>query len=220
MNAPKKKILIVDDDRTTASVMKLYLKEFDYKVSGIATNGIEAIEMTRKLEPHLVLMDIRLGKGMDGIDAAEIINKHFGTPIVYVTAYAEDATLERAKLTEPAGYINKPLRDKDLRTTIEIVLSKFTKPYIGQNKKSGKTIEEILMNIYKLTPAEARVVTELLEYPQLRNAAKDLNISMLTAKTHLKHIYRKTNTNRLSIMLHRIISGPAGLVMNKLNSIQ
>jgi len=215
MKAPKKKILIVDDDRTTASVMELYLKEFDYKVSGIATNGLEAIEMTRKLEPHLVLMDIRLGKGMDGIDAAEIINKHFGTPIVYVTAYADEETLGRAKLTKPAGYINKPLSEKDLRTTIEIVLSKFTKPYIGQNKKSDKTIEEILMNIYKLTPAEARVVTELLEYPQLRNAAKDLNISMLTAKTHLKHIYRKTNTNRLSIMLHRIISGPAGLVMNK-----
>jgi len=215
VNAPKKKILIVDDDRTTASVMKLYLKEFDYIVSGIATNGIEAIEMTRKLEPHLVLMDIRLGKGMDGIDAAEIINKHFGTPIVYVTAYADEETLGRAKLTKPAGYINKPLSEKDLRTTIEIVLSKFTKPYIGQNKKRNKTIEEILMNIYKLTPAEARVVTELLEYPQLRNAAKDLNISMLTAKTHLKHIYRKTNTNRLSLMLHRIINGPAGLVMNK-----
>jgi len=215
VNAPKKKILIVDDDRTTASVMELYLKEFDYKVSGIATNGIEAIEMTRELEPHLVLMDIRLGKGMDGIDAAEIINKHFGTPIVYVTAYADEETLGRAKLTKPAGYINKPLSEKDLRTTIEITLSKFTKPYIGQNKKSDKTIEEILMNIYKLTPTEARMVTELMEYPQLRNAAKDLNISMLTAKTHLKHIYRKTNTNRLSIMLHRIISGPAGLVMNK-----
>ncbi len=215
MNAPKKKILIVDDDHTTASVMKLYLKEFDYKVSGIATNGIEAIEMTRKLEPHLVLMDIRLGKGMDGIDAAEIINKHFGTPIVYVTAYADEATLGRAKLTKPAGYINKPLSEKDLRTTIEIVLSKFTKPYIDQHKKGDKTVEEILMNIYKLTPAEARVVTELLEYPQLKNAAKDLNISLSTAKTHLKHIYRKTNTNRLSIMLHRIISGPAGLVMNK-----
>ena len=131
MNVLKKKILIVDDDRTTASVIKLFLEEFDYIVSGIATNGIEAIEMTRKLEPHLVLMDIRLGKGMDGIDAAEIINKHFGTPIVYVTAYADEVTLERAKLTEPAGYINKPLRERDLRTTIEIVLSKFTKPYIG-----------------------------------------------------------------------------------------
>jgi len=211
----KKKILIVDDDRTTASVIKLFLKEFDYIVSGIATNGIEAIEMTRKLEPHLVLMDIRLGKGMDGIDAAEIINKHFGTPIVYVTAYADEVTLERAKLTEPAGYINKPLRDKDLRTTIEIVLSKFTEPYIGQNKKGDKTVEEILMNIYKLTPAESRVVTELLEYPQLKNAAKDLNISLSTARTHLKHIYRKTNTNRQSVLLHRIINGPAGLVMDK-----
>ncbi len=171
--------------------------------------------MTRELEPHLVLMDIRLGKGMDGIDAAEIINKHFGTPIVYVTAYADEETLGRAKLTKPAGYINKPLREKDLQTTIEIVLSKFTKPDISQNKKSDKTVEEILMNIYELTPAEARMVTELLEYPQLKNAAIDLNISMLTAKTHLKHIYRKTDTNRLSVLLHRIINGPVGLVMDK-----
>ena len=212
----KTSVLIVDDDRTTTSVMKLYLEESGYRVSGIATNGREAIEKSRESNTDLVLMDIRLGQGMDGIDAAEVINKHLGLPVVFVTAYADKSVLARAKFTDPAGFINKPLRQKDLQTTLELATAK-TKKTIrkNNNKKSSNNVEKVLVSLYNLTPAESRVAAKLIEYPQLDIAAEALNISLSTAKTHLKRIYRKTNTNRQSVLVHKIINGPAGLLLKE-----
>ena len=158
-------------------------------------------------------MDIRLGQGMDGIDAAEVINKHIGLPIIFVTAHADKSILARAKLTEPVGFINKPLRQKDLQTTLELAASKIKKPVKSRRRRNGNSIEEVLESLYNLTPAEARVAAKLIEYPQLNIAAEALNISISTAKTHLKRIYRKTNTNRQSVLVHKIINGPAGLIL-------
>lgn len=215
MNAQKKKILIVEDDRTTALIEKLYLEELGYQITKIVANGERAIEMTGKLKPDLVLMDIKLGKGMDGIDAGEVINKEFGIPVVLVTAYTDEALLERAMLTKFAGYINKPIREKDLLATIEIALSKIKKLPNQQQKKTDIKIRDVLTRIYNLTPAEARLAVKLLEYPQLNIVAEMLNIKLSTVRTHLKRIYKKTNTNSLPILIHKIVFGPAGLVINK-----
>lgn len=215
MNAPEKKILIVEDDRTTALIEKLYLEELGYQITKIVANGEQAIEMTGKLKPDLVLMDIKLGKGMDGIDAGEVINKEFGIPVVLVTAYTDEELLERAMLTKFAGYINKPIREKDLQATIEIALSKIKKLPNQQQKKTDIKIEDVLRRIYNLTPAEARLAVKLLEYPQLKIVAKMLNIKLSTVRTHLKRIYKKTNTNSLPVLIHKIVFSPAGLVINK-----
>lgn len=215
MSAPEKKILIVEDDRTTALIEKLYLEELGYQITKIVANGEQAIEMTGKLKPDLVLMDIKLGKGMDGIDAAEVINKEFGIPVVLVTAYTDEALLERAMLTKFAGYINKPIREKDLLATIEIALSKIKKLPNQQQKKTDIKIQDVLRRIYNLTPAEARLTVKLLEYPQLKIVAEMLNIKLSTVRTHLKRIYKKTNTSSLPILIHKIVFGPAGLVINK-----
>lgn len=215
MNAPEKKILIVEDDRTTALIEKLYLEELGYQITKIVANGEQAIEMTGKLKPDLVLMDIKLGKGMDGIDAGEVINKEFGIPVVLVTAYTDEALLERAMLTKFAGYINKPIREKDLLATIEIALSKIKNLPEQQQKKTDIEMQDVLRRIYNLSPAEARLAVKLLEYPQLIIVADMLNIKLSTVRTHLKRIYKKTNTNSLPILIHKIVFGPAGLVINK-----
>lgn len=210
----KKKILIVDDDRTTVSVIKLYLEDYGYEITDTAFNGRDAIEMSRTVRPDLVLMDINLGKGLDGIDAAEIITKHLDIPVVFITVHADKNTLDRAKLTKPAGYINKPLRETDLKTTIEFALSKTNKQNFTDTNISIKTVLE---SLYNLTPAEARVAAKLIEYPELKNAADALNISISTARTHLKKIFRKTNTNKQTILVHKIVTGPVGLLINKNN---
>ncbi len=215
MSAPEKKILIVEDDRTTALIEKLYLEELGYQITKIVANGEQAIEMTGKLKPDLVLMDIKLGKGMDGIDAGEVINKEFGIPVVLVTAYTDEALLERAMLTKFAGYINKPIREKDLLATIEIALSKIKNLPEQQQKETDIEMQDVLRRIYNLTPAEARLAVKLLEYPQLKIVAEMLNIKLSTVRTHLKRIYKKTNTNSLPILIHKIIFSPAGLVINK-----
>jgi len=118
------KILIVDDDRTTGKVIELQLNKMGYSVVGVARSGAEAVASASGRKPDLVLMDINLGHGMDGIDAAEAIAREHNIPVVFVTAYADELTLERAKKTLPYGYINKPIRPTDLRTTISIALER------------------------------------------------------------------------------------------------
>ena len=129
-----KRILVVDDDRTTAKVIELQLQNMGYVVVAIAKSAALAIKQCKELLPDLVLMDINLGKGMDGVEAADLIQKKCAIPVVFVTAYADEKTLARAKQTQPYGYINKPIRETDLRTTITLALERSE-----TTNKSGKS---------------------------------------------------------------------------------
>ncbi len=209
---PKQTILVVDDDSTTATIMKLYLENFGFSVLAIAASASDAITRAKTEKPDLVLMDIRLGKGLDGIDAAEVIIDKIGIPVVYVTAHTDEETLERAKLSGPAGFINKPLRETDLKTTLRFVLDQGGKPQKKPTKSPSLT--ESLQDIYDFTRAEAKVVATLLANPDIKQAANSLNISISTVRTHLKHVYRRTNTNRLSSLLHKIVTGPVASIIN------
>ena len=115
-------ILIVEDDGTIASDLQNRLKGLGYFVPSIVSFGEEAIQKTKEINPDLVVMDIMLDGEMDGIEAADQIRTRFNIPVVYLTAYADDNLLERAKLTEPFGYIIKPFGDRELHSAIEIAL--------------------------------------------------------------------------------------------------
>jgi two-component system, cell cycle sensor histidine kinase and response regulator CckA len=117
-------ILIVDDELIIAQNIQNHLKNLGYNVVGIAINGAEAINQAGKLRPNLVLMDINLSGEMDGITAADQIRASYHIPVIYLTAYADDEILARAKVTEPFGYILKPFSLKELRSTIETALYK------------------------------------------------------------------------------------------------
>ncbi len=209
----KESILIVDDDRTTASIMQLHLNSFGYHIAGVASSAKEAIQIARDIEPDLVLMDIRLGEGTDGIDAAMAISKHMDVPIIFVTAHSDSDTLRRAKIVNPVGFINKPLRESDLKTTIEFAIN--AKPKLVKTDIKDTTLDNILIKTYKLTPAEARVTKMLMKYPELNSTANALNLALSTVRTHLKHIYRKTNTNSKLMLLREIATGPASKLINK-----
>jgi PAS domain S-box-containing protein len=100
------------------------LRELGYPSSTIVKSGEDAIKKALEIHPDLILMDIMLQGHIDGIQAAEHIREHFDVPIVYLTAYSDDKTLERAKRTEPSGYILKPFQETELRTTIKMALYK------------------------------------------------------------------------------------------------
>lgn len=121
----KMNILVVEDERIVAEDIKMRLQKIGYKVPGIAFSGEEAVKKAESMQPNLVLMDIVLEKKMNGIEAASIISSCFNIPIVYLTAYADNKTLEKAKITEPFGYILKPFEDRELYTTIEMAFYKF-----------------------------------------------------------------------------------------------
>jgi PAS domain S-box-containing protein len=120
----KTRVMIVEDEGITALDMKGRLEHAGYSVPATAASGREAIEEAERTRPDLVLMDIRLQGEMDGIEAAGVIRERLDIPVVYLTAYADDETLERAKLTEPYGYLIKPFEGRDVHITIEVALYK------------------------------------------------------------------------------------------------
>jgi len=120
----KERILVVEDERIVADDIQMSLVRLGYEVCGFAFSAEEAVQKTRELSPDLVLMDVVLEGEMDGIEAASEIRSRFDVPIVYLTAYGEKSILERAKITEPFGYIIKPFEERELRSTIEIALYK------------------------------------------------------------------------------------------------
>ena len=117
-------ILIVEDEFIVARDIEDRLRILGYSIAGLANNGPAAINLAGSHRPDLVLMDIRLQGDIDGIAAAVEIRRRFSLPVIFLTAYAEDDTLQRAKVAEPFGYILKPFEDRELRTTIEIALFK------------------------------------------------------------------------------------------------
>ena len=121
----KKKILVVEDEPIIATEIKERLEALNYTVTNIITSKEHAIDAVKKERPNLVLMDIMLGNEMAGFGLSKIIHDEFDIPVVFLTAYSDEETLQRAKLTEPYGYILKPIVERELRSTIEIALYKY-----------------------------------------------------------------------------------------------
>jgi CheY-like chemotaxis protein len=118
------KIMIVEDENIVAMGIKSKLESLGYSVPCTASSAEDAIRKADLFYPDLVLMDILLKGEGDGIVAGDYIRKNFNIPVIYLTAYTDEDTLERAKLTDPAGYISKPFKVEDLHTNIEIALHK------------------------------------------------------------------------------------------------
>lgn len=117
-------ILIVEDDRLVVLTIEMKLRKMGYTVAGSARTGADAFRQAEELCPDIILIDIDLGEGKDGVETADLIRRLLNIPVVYLTAHSEDATLQRAKLTETYGYVLKPVEEADLKIAIEIGLHK------------------------------------------------------------------------------------------------
>lgn len=119
------RLMIVEDEYIVAKDIEVKLKKMGYDVIGIATTGEEAVQKALAMKPDLILMDIKLDGEIDGIEATAQIHDHLDLPVIYVTAFADEKTLQAAKLTEPFGYILKPIETRELFVAIEIALYKY-----------------------------------------------------------------------------------------------
>ncbi len=117
-------ILIVEDEIIIAEGLQRKLIKMGYNVPVIVSSGEEAIKKIAENNPDLVLMDVVIHGDMDGIETVAKVRSVFDVPVVYLTAYADEKTLERAKITEPFGYLIKPFKERELQITIEIALYK------------------------------------------------------------------------------------------------
>ncbi|MEZ4646003.1 MAG: PAS domain S-box protein [Chloroflexota bacterium] len=116
------RILVVEDESIIALDIQVQLRHMGYEVPAVAATGEEAIQLAATWRPDLILMDIRLQGDMDGITAAMQIQASQDIPIVYLTAYADELTLQRAKVSGPFGYILKPFEERELHSTIQMAL--------------------------------------------------------------------------------------------------
>lgn len=121
MSTPK--ILLVEDEQIAAMDIREMIEESNYEVPNVVRTAEEALDHLENDEVELVIMDIRLPGEKDGVDAVEEINESYDIPIVYLTAHSDEKTLERAKQTNPAGFLVKPVTEADLRTTLEMVIN-------------------------------------------------------------------------------------------------
>lgn len=120
----EKMILVVEDESIVAEDLRNSLINLGYSVPSVVSSGEKAISTAKDISPDLVLMDIVLQGEMDGIEAAKQIRLSYDIPVVYLTSYSDEQILERAKITEPYGYIIKPFRERELHINIEIALYK------------------------------------------------------------------------------------------------
>ena len=150
MNAAR--ILVVEDEAVVSMHLEQRLNALGYQVVGAARTSEKAMVLAEEQRPDLVLMDIRIQGPVDGIDTAQHLRDRFRLPVVFLTAFAEDATLDRAKLAEPYGFILKPFEDRELKTVIEIALYKHrTDREIGRLNRLYAVLSQVNQTIVRLS---------------------------------------------------------------------
>ena len=142
----KAKIMIVEDERVVAADLEDKLEAMGYNVCGKAYSGEQVLSTVEKAHPDLILMDIKLEGPMDGIEAAGLIKDRFGVPVIYLTAFSDEHILQRAKITEPFGYLLKPFQSRELSSIVEVALFK-----AGMEKRLRDTNAELKKTVKQLT---------------------------------------------------------------------
>jgi DNA-binding NarL/FixJ family response regulator len=191
------RILIVEDEPLIAENIAMYLDNHDFTVSGIAYDDEEALQELKSNPPDAALLDVNLESVKDGIDIAEYINENNRIPFIFLTSYSDKTIVERAKRTNPSGYIVKPFNEQTLYTTLEIALSNFAK-LSNQHvpRLSFTKINEPLHD--PLSEREFEVVQLIYEGKTNQQICDALFISMNTVKRHVTNSYFKLDVNNRS----------------------
>lgn len=162
----KTTILIVEDEAIVAADLAGKLGQLGYEVAGTAAAGQDAVEMACRLLPGVVLMDIQLKGSMDGVEAAAAIRRQVDVPVIYLTAHSDSATLSRAMVSEPFGYILKPFEERELATTIAMALYKHQ-----SDRQLRKAHDELEQRVQERTQ-ELKELTETLERRVIERTAQ------------------------------------------------
>jgi DNA-binding LytR/AlgR family response regulator len=156
----KPRILISEDEVIIAEDLAASLEELGYETCAIDP-GEDTIDLIRESHPDLVLLDINLHGNADGIEIGARIREEFNIPFIYLTAYADHATIDRAKKTEPDGFLVKPFDEKSLRSAIEIALYKHDnnlKEPNGNGTTANPPKEQEVMSEYIFVKVKHRII--------------------------------------------------------------
>lgn len=197
------RILIIEDDPIIAADIADYLNNVDYRVSGIAYNPAQAYEQLKTNLPDLILLDINLSSEQNGIDIATYIHQNHAIPFIFLTSYSTREVLNKAKITEPSGYIVKPFDEEDLFATIEIALYNFAQ----KQKYTRPTLDFSRINksiVNPLSDREFEVLQQIFEGKTNQQMADALFVSMSTIKTHISNIFFKFEINSRTALMAKL----------------
>ena len=147
MDLKTKSVLIVDDDENMAETLSEALQQLDYNVAGAVTNGADAIVCVQNNVPDIILMDIELLGDMDGVQTSKEILLISEVPVIYLTGWTDDKTLDKVKKTNPFGYIVKPFEIIELKVAIELALYKHDVE-VGREKLISE-LQDIVANVVR-----------------------------------------------------------------------
>lgn len=200
-------IMIVDDEQIVAKDLELSLKRWGYNVSGIATDVEEALSLTTVTHPDLVLMDVRLRGQKDGIDAARAIREQSGTPVLYLTAYADEETLNRARDTEPYGYLVKPFQDDELHAAVEMALEKHRRDMArGSAAVRREAVLRAALDAIVVMDDEGRI----LELNEAAEKLFRLEPRQAVGRLFASHFAPDLSENRDYVRVFQALATPAG----------
>lgn len=213
------KILIVEDELIVAHSLKEALQTYGYQVVAIVDSAESALNTLQQTLPDLVLMDITIKGQIDGIVLSQEIQNRFNLPVVYLTAYGDRATLERAKATNPYGYLLKPYRLEELKVTIDIALNRYQNEQKVQNllkeevHRARKAKQEFLTNIKHEVRTPMNVIQgfcQILQYEisdqRLRSYLDSISESTEALLKMLENIIElsRIETSSLDFPLHTL----------------
>ncbi|MEO8961533.1 MAG: response regulator transcription factor [Ginsengibacter sp.] len=197
------KILIVEDEPVIAENIAHYLNNNDFKVCGIAYDDEDAKMFLEKEAVDAVILDINLESEMNGIDIAELINKKYSLPFVFLTSYADKETLEQAKIVKPWGYIVKPFNEKTILASLEMAISNFA--HAHNASYPFITLDQI--NKYLLSPVSDRefdVLKLIYDGKTNQQIAEELFVSINTVKKHINSTYLKLDVGSRTSAIVRL----------------
>ena len=181
------KVLVIEDDAVISNLLSLYLRKMGHNVLDTVYNSEKALDAIHNLQPDLILLDIHLDGHRDGIEIAQIIDREYQIPYIFITAFSDQSTLERVKGLNHKAYIIKPFKEDDVRASIILGMSDTEDPV-----ETRLTLEEL--NKYSASPLSKKefiVLQELSQGLTNKEIAAQLNVSDHTIKWHCKNIYSK-----------------------------
>ena len=197
------RVLIVEDEPLIAEDISDFLGDIDYICAGIAYDSETALDMMVNRHPDIALLDINIEGALDGIEVAHRIKNKYNIPFVYLTSHSDKATLDKAKLTLPYGYIVKPFNEKDLLSTLEMALFRHANENKNKLPKS-ELINNAIAN--PLTDKEYTCLVQLFDGLTNKQMAEKQFVSVNTIKTHLKNLFLKIDVPNRTSAIQKVMS--------------